>query len=328
MINFCTLFDINFATQGIAMYESLKENCEDFHLYIFAFCDQTLNLLKKLNLEKATVISLNDFEDKELLKVKPARTNGEYCWTCTPSAIKYCLEKYNLDNCTYIDADLQFYSNPKVLIDEMGDKSVLITEHRFTPKHDQSGIAGKYCVQFITFKNTSQGLEVLDWWRKACIEWCYNRYEDGKFGDQKYLDDWAERFDCVHVLKHLGGGVAPWNIHRYRISKVKNKLHLTEKSSKKSTDVIFYHFHSVKILSSGKIDLDRYNIYNPGCKIWFLIYVPYLKKLRKISKKLKKLTPEIGVVKIPVFNFKLLKKYIRGALRLIFNKQKFLRGNF
>ena len=32
-----------------------------------------------------------------------------------------------LDHCVYIDADLCFYSNPQVLFNEWGDKSVLIT---------------------------------------------------------------------------------------------------------------------------------------------------------------------------------------------------------
>jgi hypothetical protein len=203
------------------MYKSLRNHCDDFHLYIFAFDDKCFNLLSKQKLPNVSVIPLNEFEDPDLLMVKPTRTPTEYCWTCTPSTILYCIEKYHLKLCTYIDADLYFYSDPKVLIDEMGDKSVLITKHRYTPEYDQTNTSGKYCVQFISFKADQNGFEVLKWWRNACLNWCYNHYDDGKFGDQKYLDDWTTRFTGIHELKHLGGGVAPWNMQQYTFIKQK-----------------------------------------------------------------------------------------------------------
>src|SRR4051812_5477100 len=146
-LNFCTLFNSNYVTRGLLMYQSLQKNCKDFHLYIFAFDDTSFNFLKNANYPNVTPVSLKDFEDEELLKVKPTRSAAEYCWTCTPSTILYSIEKFKLDNCTYLDADLCFYSDPKVLIDEMGDKSVLITPHRYTSEYDQSGESGKYCVQ-------------------------------------------------------------------------------------------------------------------------------------------------------------------------------------
>ena len=215
MYNFCTLFDSNYLSRGIAMYESLKRHCTNFHLYIITFDDKAYSILNKLALENITVVSLKEFENEKLLAVKPTRSRAEYCWTCTPSTILYIFDTYKVENCTYIDADLYFYSSPQVLFDEMDNKSVLITQHRFTPKYDRSKIAGKYCVQFMTFKNNTDGLKVLNWWVDACIEWCYDKYEDGKFGDQKYLDDWTIRFKgIVHDLKHLGGGMAPWNIDR------------------------------------------------------------------------------------------------------------------
>jgi hypothetical protein len=207
MYNYCTLFDSNYLTRGLAMYESLKLQTTAFHLYIFAFDDSAYKLLTKLNLEFVTVISLEQFEDEKLLAIKNTRGAGEYCWTCTPSTIKYCIEKFKLDECTYLDADLYFFGDPAILIEEMGDKSILLTEHRYTPAYDQSNTSGIYCVQFMTFKNTSDGMKALNWWRNACIDWCFARFEDGKFGDQKYLDDWTDRFEGVHVLQHLGGAI-------------------------------------------------------------------------------------------------------------------------
>ena len=96
----------------------------------------------------------------------------------------------------YIDADMRFYSDPKILADEMKDKSVLISQNIVTLLYyDQTHLSGKYCVQFVGFRNDDRGMKALRWWRNACLEWCYARTEDGKFGDQKYIDDWTVRLN-------------------------------------------------------------------------------------------------------------------------------------
>lgn len=225
-----------------------------------------------MQLSRATIISLKEFEDEELLAVKPARTAGEYCWTCTPATIWYCLHTYGLDHCTYIDADLLFFSDPKALLDEMGNDAVLITEHRYSPQHDQSTLSGIYCVQFVTFKSNPDGLKVLDWWRRECIKWCYRRFEDGKFGDQKYLDDWTERFQGVHVLQHHGGGVAPWNNLEYDYERGKNGVQINYKGRLYS--LVFYHFHDFKYCEHDVVKLTSHQ-YALKKKAIELIYQPY-----------------------------------------------------
>ncbi|MDP1993969.1 MAG: glycosyl transferase, partial [Ignavibacteria bacterium] len=134
MYNFCTLFDTHYISRGLTLYYSLEKVCEDFHIYIFAFNDKCYSILKKLNLKRTTIITLKEFEDEELLKIKPTRSIGEYCWTSTSSTILYVLEKYNVESCTYLDADLFFYSSPKPIFDELGDNSILLTEHRYSPE--------------------------------------------------------------------------------------------------------------------------------------------------------------------------------------------------
>src|SRR5688572_24149192 len=130
------------------MYESLVQHCNDFHLYIFPFDEKCNEVLKVLNLPNVTLVSADQFEDQNLLDIKPTRTRTEYCWTCTSSTVLYVLEKFQEKHCTYVDADLYFYASPKILIDELQTDSVLITEHRYTPIYDKSKISGKYCVQF------------------------------------------------------------------------------------------------------------------------------------------------------------------------------------
>jgi hypothetical protein len=291
MLQFCTLFNSNYLSRGLAMYNSLEKQCADFHLYIFAFDDHCYDTLVALSLRNATIVSLDEFENEDLLAVKTERTAAEYCWTCSSSTIKYCIESFDLDHCTYIDADLLFFSDPAVLYQEMGEKSVLITEHRYTPCYDQSATSGIYCVQYMTFKNTAEGMNVLNWWVDACLEWCFDRMEDNKFGDQKYLDDWTSRFDCVHVAQHLGAGVAPWNVQQYLFKSKNRTTKGVEISTGQEFDLIFYHYHGFKytLNNSYKLSPECYHLARNTVKY---SYRPYVKALATASKMVKAINEE------------------------------------
>ncbi|MFI4937133.1 MAG: glycosyl transferase [Candidatus Berkiellales bacterium] len=280
-MNYCTLFNSAYLSRGLALYSSLLQHAKDFHLYIFAFDDIVYQLLLKLQLPHATVISLKEFETPDLLKIKATRTTTEYCWTCTPSILVHCLEKYALTAVCYLDADLYFWNDPQVLLDEANHDSILLTEHRYTKEYDQADLSGKYCVQFMVFKNDPAGLKALYWWRDACLDWCYNRREQGKFGDQKYLDDWLDRFANVKVLTHLGGGVAPWNVQQYQIVEPIKPM-LCAKESGEKFNLVFYHFHALKFVGNA-VDFGRYKLSNTVIKS---LYLPYVQQLLKIQSEL------------------------------------------
>jgi len=280
MHNFCTLFDSNYLSRGLAMYRSLERTGGAFHLYIFAFDDRCAAILRALTLKHATIIPLKEFEDAQLLSVKPTRSRAEYCWTSTSSTILYVLEHYPVDRCTYLDADMLFFADPDVLFREMADRSVLITEHRYSPQYNKEALSGKYCVQFVSFRNDEQGLTVLRWWRERCLEWCYARFEDGKFGDQKYLDDWMTRFTGVHELQHLGGGMAAWNVQQYDVFHKNGTLTGKEIATGREFPVIFYHFHYLRFLSGERVELGRRVLTDA---VLDLLYTPYLQALEQAA---------------------------------------------
>lgn len=296
MLYFSTLFDSFYLSRGLVMYESLKQHTNNFHFYIFAFDDLAYEILISLNLENVTIISLSEFENQKLLNIKNTRTKAEYCWTCTPSTIDYVIETYNIPSCTYLDADLFFYQSPAVLLEEMNkQKTVLITEHRFSKvaKINEQERAGRFCVQFITFTKDQESKEVLNRWKNQCIDWCYARYEDGKFGDQKYLDEWPERYNNIQILENLGGGVALWNIQQYKIIQNGNSLFGIDKKSKKKFEIIFYHFHYVRFLKHDLVDIG-WN-YLPKFVISKL-YKPYISKIIETEKKLEQLNKNYKTV--------------------------------
>lgn len=261
------------------LYDSLKKNTASFHLYIFAFDSLTFEVLGKLKLSNATIVSQKEFENQALLSIKETRTKAEYCWTSTSSVIFYVLNTFDVHSCTYIDADLYFYSSPQVLLDEIPEnKSVLITEHRYSrfAQIFEQKRAGRFCVQFITFYNTTKSRYILKKWIGQCIEWCFNRYEDGKFGDQKYLDSWPIEYPEVHILHNMGGGIAPWNVMQYDFSFEKDKIIGHRNRSKDGFEVIFFHFHFVRLMADGIADLGWNRL---SKKVTEGFYIPYINEM-------------------------------------------------
>ncbi len=281
MINFCTLFDRNYFYKGLAMYNSLAANCsEEFTLWILCMDDLTYELLEKMNLRGIKLVSLKEFESPELLKAKSERGVAEYSWTCASNFIWFLSQSHpELEMITYLDADLYFFNDPKILIDELGNNDVMITEHRYTKKYDQASVSGKYCVQFMVFRCNPNGLKILDWWRSACLDWCFGYLDNGRFGDQKYLDDWTVKFEKVHELQHLGGGVAPWNVQQYDFTVKDGKVFGHLKGKREEWPLVFYHFHGFCLLSKN-----RYfgvNGYVLSREVGDIIYRQYFKALRE-----------------------------------------------
>lgn len=252
---FCTLFDSNYIDKGLVLYDSMVENIGSFKLYIFAFDDTCFDILSKMKLCNVVIVPLKDFETEELLKVKSERTRAEYCWTCTAWTIKHVLDKYNEEICTYIDADMMFFSSPQPVFDQMkkNECSVIIVPHRFKSEKEEKkahDTVGSYCVEFNTFMNNADGRAALDWWAEKCLEWCFYAVPGTTewYGDQKYLNVFPQKFDGVYVCDHLGVGLAPWNNMLVEYADT-NPLRIRDKKSGAVYELIIYHFENVSFLS-------------------------------------------------------------------------------
>ena len=237
---FVTLFDSHYLPQGLCLHRSLAEHGRPFHLWIVAMDEACAAALERLRLADTTVLRLAEIEDDALRAVKAARSVGEYCWTLTPFLPSLVFARDpQARRVTYVDADLYFFAPPAALLAELdaAGKQVLITEHAFAPEYAANLRFGRFCVQFVAFRNTAGARRVLQWWQQRCLEWCYAREEDGKFGDQKYLDQWPALFAAeVHVLAQTERTLAPWNL-----------LHAGRAAD--GARPTFYHFHGLKVVS-------------------------------------------------------------------------------
>lgn len=272
--NFCTLFDRNYFYKGLALHASLREHCRNFTLWILCMDNVTLALLRQMNLPNVKLVSLEEFETPELKKAKQDRTAGEYAWTCGANLCKYMLDKYPVDSITYLDSDLYFFGDPEEIFQEIDQADIAIIEHRYAPesKHLEKQ-SGRFNVEWVTFKNNEEGRGVVNWWSEKVLEWCYARFEDGKFGDQLYLNDWPERFRGVYIIRHKGAGLAPWNVLNYQITKKTDGVCVDNQK------LIFYHFHTFHLVRYNFfVRAISYKLSRPAVN---LIYRPYMAAIRR-----------------------------------------------
>ena len=238
--NFFTCFDVNYINIGLTLWRSLQKTHQDFTLYVCALDNAAYSALSKLakNNSSLVPIALSDVEaaDPEFAACKNNRSKVEYYFTLSPVLPQYLFNKFSgVDEFIYLDADLYFFQSIEPLRSELtasGGK-VLICEHGFPPHLDFRLAFGRYNVECQIYRRN--GAEaVLAWWRSQCIAWCGDKLDNGRFADQKYLDDFPTMFpQLVTVSRNAGAGVAPWN---WPLRPSKNRW-------------IFYHFQGFKFIA-------------------------------------------------------------------------------
>ena len=263
MEHYVTLFDGLFLPQGLTLHSSMERHIRNYTLWILCVDVESYNVLSILKLPNVNLLNLVDLESADLIRVKSERSKGEYCWTLTPFSVRFVLEADpTISRVTYIDADLWFRKDPSPIFYEfdLSGKAVLITDHDYSAEYDQSYTAGQFCVQFMIFRRNG-GEIVRKWWEQRCIEWCYARSEDGKFGDQKYLDKWPDLFDDhIHILNKKELILAPWNATRFPYG-----------------NSIIWHFHGLRIININNHKIQMLlGFYPLPTVVINYIYEPYL----------------------------------------------------
>jgi hypothetical protein len=284
---FCTLFDSGYLLKGLTMIRSLARHCPGMQIYVLCMNAQTKNILEHLNLPFVVCITLEEVENEDLLEAKKNRGVAEYCWTLSSCFTWHVMQNFpEIDLLTYLDADLLFYSDVGPIFAEIGDASIAIIEHRFTERLKDREVNGRFCVEWVGFRRDEQGLACLSRWRAQCIEWCYYRLEDGKMGDQKYLDEWPSSYSSCHIIMHPGAGIAPWNYAQYRFDRDEAGQITVEGSP-----LIFYHFHQFQLLENGTFDrLSAF--YTSECAEPSAVYEAYEGELSKCLADVRVLVPD------------------------------------
>ena len=317
-LHYATYFDRHYLGRGLALYQSLIRHSPPFVLWILCLDEDTRRTLASLGLEHVELIPLADLErdDPGLAAVRETRKPFEYYWTCGPAFLLYLFRhQAEIRLLAYMDADLFFFGDPTPIYDELADNSILLIEQRMSASVPElTKQKGIYNVGLLAFRRTTSSLACLQRWREQCIEWCYDRVEPLRFGDQKYLDDWPERFEGVAILRNRGSALGPWNVGSYRLRFVGGSV------SVDGVPLIFYHFNRLRVITNWLYEPNLWQFgqgLEPTVKRY--IYGAYARGLRDARKSIRAAGEDVDAVD----NLRLEQKVFRLLANMV-RHQSFL----
>lgn len=280
---YCTYFNIGYLNRGIVLFRSMERFIPNFQLEVLCFDDDTYEFLSKHSFRGVTPVRLVDFENRhpELVAVKPTRSRGEYFFTTTSTWTLDVIKRHpEMESVTYLDADMKFFSSPQSVFDQMTKKDILICDHNFERNSEKNMPYGRFNVGWLTFRNNQVGLDCLTRWAQDCVDWCYDRLEDGKFADQKYLDAWPEMYGDHLAIAPKTLDLGPWGIGRGELTSRDGQLLIN------GQPIILYHYQGLRLFSERHYYLGYY-YHHPIQNILEELYEPYIRELLDTAREFK-----------------------------------------
>ncbi|HEX4984472.1 MAG TPA: hypothetical protein VFV71_00240 [Burkholderiales bacterium] len=288
---YCTLFDKNYLTRGLALHASLQRHRPGSMLVVLCLDEATRDMLARMSLDAARLVSLDELEgyDPSLKAVRGARLPAEYYFTCKPVLMRYMLDTHaHLGRVTYLDSDLYLFSDPATLFDRYADASVLLTPHRFPESVADRIQYGLFNAGWVSAASGGEGRRFVEWWRERCLEWCVLNVEGDRFADQKYLDRVPDMFRGSVALPDKGVNLGPWSLESMDVAREGDAVSVTGEK------LVFFHFHGLRRIAGHVYDsgLHEYRV-RLTPEIRNFIYAPYLAALEAAGRRVEGLDPSL-----------------------------------
>jgi glycosyltransferase involved in cell wall biosynthesis len=279
---YCTYFDHNYLAQGLALLESLEIHGGNFELWVLAHSPACESCLKKIHHPCLKVLPVSELLqlNPALEQVRKARSVAEFYFSASPAWLRHVLERVPRGAAvTKIDADCFLFGSPTEIQAGKRTASIVITPHHHTRK--KNACYGIYNVGWVSIRNDNVGMACVRKWEQQCLEWCFDKPDGKRYADQKYLDDWADRYPDVFISDLPGANLAYWNVNEFQLRWNQGKVWVND------SPLIFYHFSGLKKIRNGVYDpqWDQYGV-RPNDVLRNHIYRPYLTALRRQERRL------------------------------------------
>lgn len=161
------------------------------------------------------------------------------------------------------------------LISDLKGNSILLTRHIFPVQLSKNIKYGIVNAGFVLVRNTGESIAVVADWARRCREWCFLRLEEGKYGDQLYLNDYLGLPDVKAISDPgVNNGVYYFQQKR-KISSNSKEVYVD------GSKLICFHFHGICITRSLiYTGFNRYRFPRQAVRVWIHIYRKYLSELK------------------------------------------------
>jgi hypothetical protein len=289
---YATYFDERYLALAIVMLRSLRRYDPGALVFVLGFDAPSRAAVGALDDPGIVTLSPDDlvaFEPR--LRDCAGRARGAFYATHKPVLPLLALARRpDIRAIVHVDADCCFFASPAPLFDEIGDASVALSPHDFSPVFEELAVCGRFNAGFIYWRHDETGVRCLHDYREDCLAWCEPRVEpDGRFMNQGYLVRWPDRYPGVHVIGHPGVNLAYWNIAR-------RSLYGVWRVMVDGVPLVCYHFSGLFLDEAGVWRNARREF---GANLEFAvarIYAPFLKDVDRADRWLRQINPELGPI--------------------------------
>jgi len=311
---YCTCFDRNYLSRGLALYHSLQRHSRGARLWVLCLDEASYQVLLTLALPDLVPVRLSDFElaDPEVAATRPTRSLIEYYFTRSAALLLYVIEREaDCEWATYLDGDLYFFDSPDVIFGELQEAAFAVVPHRFSPKMQRLYKFGIYNVGWVGVRNDPDGLAPLKWWRQQCVEWCYDYVDGERFADQGYLQRIPTLFSRVRAIENIGVNLAPWNIENYQI-----EIRETTILIDATCPLVFFHFQGLK-KRMGFFIFNNHRQYSAPFSraVRQYIYKPYVEELVAIETTVGRISDAPATKSLPRQKVVNVRQYVEDLAR-------------
>jgi hypothetical protein len=239
-----TLATISFLPKAFTLAKSFLHFNDGYRFFIFLI-DPLDVRAEPFKHDQISYISIDQLEIEDFNEIVNEYNISEISFSLKPALTLWLLQKYpEIEFVFYFDADLAFYHDLTMAESMLKTHDLLLTPHFLHPVPDDKIPTeldilrtGIYNMGFAAFRNNSNAMEILKWWKNRVFEFGIENHDLGLTADQMWMSLAPVFFENVGIIEHPGYNFAYWNVHERELGKQDGKFIVNQKHP-----LVFVHF--------------------------------------------------------------------------------------